>query len=289
MKTLVIIATHHGSYLTIDSAKRSSSHDKMIVFVPESQVQKYNDMYEKNANNPEFVVFKDYNKQLSEYANQDVLVVKDWDMNNCVASVQESLVAVGASGKVFVVGAGCLILQDPFQDSLLESLEKNRIVIGKTRVYADNKRLNMYHMIGLPRDDSRYDSSVFALNLDLINRIYNNDGELITDANINNQLGNLDRLYNMKSDPLIGSAISARETLMHNIRSSKSFVVNFWMSSIAKYDNTTADETFGYPLDYYLDYAESVKPYIPESTFERIRQNGEATKYWVKEIRSILA
>jgi hypothetical protein len=289
MKTLVIIATHHGSYLTIDSAKRNSSHDKMIVFVPESQVQKYNDMYEKNANNPEFVVFKDYNKQLSEYANQDVLVVKDWDMNNCVASVQESLVAVGASGKVFVVGAGCLILQDPFQDSLLESLEKNRIVIGKTRVYADNKRLNMYHMIGLPRDDSRYDSSVFALNLDLINRIYNNDGELITDANINNQLGNLDRLYNMKSDPLIGSAISARETLMHNIRSSKSFVVNFWMSSIAKYDNITADETFGYPLDYYLDYAEAVKPYIPESTFERIRQNGEATKYWVKEIRSILA
>ena len=289
MKTLVIIATHHGSYLTIESAMKNSSHDKMIIFVPESQVQKYNDMYEKNTRNPEFVVFKDYNKQLSEYANQDVLVVKDWDMNNCVASVQESLVAVGASGKVFVVGAGCLILRDPFQDSLLESLEKNRIVIGKTRVYADNKRLNMYHMIGLPRDDSRYDSSVFALNLDLIERIYNTDGELITDAIMHKQLEKLDRLYNMKSDPLIGSAISARETLMHNIKASKSFVVNFWMSSIAKYDNITADETFGYPLDYYLDYAEFVKPHIPESTFERIRQNGEATKYWVKEIRSILA
>jgi hypothetical protein len=261
----------------------------MIIFVPESQVQKYNDMYEKNSNNSEFVVFKDYNKQLSEYANQDVLVVKDWDMNNCVASVQESLMAVEASGKIFVVGAGCLVLQDPFQDTLMDSLEKNRIVIGKSRVYSNNKKLNMYHMIGLPRDDSRYDSSVFALNLDLFTRVYNNDGEIITDANINNQLGNLDRLYNMKSDPLIGTAISARETLVHNIRSSKSFVVNFWMPSITKYDNITADETFGYPLDYYLDYAESVKSYIPESTFERIRQNGEATKYWVKEIRSILA
>ena len=289
MKTLVIIATHHGSYLTINSAMKNSSHDRMIVFVPESQVQKYNDMYEKNTSNPEFVVFKDYNKQLSEYTNQDVLVVKDWDMNNCVASVQESLVAVGASGKAFVVGAGCLVLRDPFQKTLIDSLEKNRIIIGKSRVYGDNKKLNMYHMIGLPKNDSRYDSSVFALNLDLFTRIYNNDGELITDANINNQLGNLDRLYNMKSDPLIGSAISARETLVHNIKSSKSFVVNFWMPSITKYDNITADETFGYPLDYYLDYAEAVKPYIPESTFERIRQNGEATKYWVKEIRSILA
>jgi hypothetical protein len=89
----------------------------------------------------------------------------------------------------------------------------------------------------------------------------------------------------MKHDVLIGTAISARETVMHNIKASKSFVINFWMPAIKKYEDLYPEETFGYPFDIYLDYAEQVEDYLPASTYNRIKQNGEATKYWIKDIR----
>jgi hypothetical protein len=99
----------------------------------------------------------------------------------------------------------------------------------------------------------------------------------------------LPRGFNMKHDPLIGTAISARETVMHNVRSAKATVINFWMPCIKKYEDLHSEETFGYPFDLYLEYAQKVKSYLPVSTFDRIKQNGEATKYWIKDIRDILS
>jgi hypothetical protein len=286
MKTLVIIATHHGSFLTIKSAIKNSSHDRLIVLLPRSQVNKYNKMYEDNIHkNPEFEIFKDYDKLVTKFCKTEIFVVDDWDTNNTVSGTIDVLNGLGSKGKHFIVGAGLLVLTDPFTPQLLEKLDDKRIIIGKTRVYGEDRRLNMYHMIGMPREDQGFDANVFAVNVDLFEEIPASDSKLIQDSIFVKKMEKLPRGFNMKHDPLIGTAISARETVLHNIRSAKASVINFWMPAIKKYEDLYAEETFGYPFDIYLDYAKQVKSYLPVSTFDRIKQNGEATKYWVKDIR----
>lgn len=286
MKTLVIIAAHHGSFLTIKSALKNSSHDKLIVLVPRSQVDKYNKMYEENIHkSSEFEIFKDYDKLVTNFCGTEVFVVDDWDSNNTVSSTIDVLRGLESKGNHFVVGAGLLILTDPFTPQLLEKLNDKRIIIGKTRVYGEDKRLNMYHMIGMPREDQGFDANVFAVNVDLFEEIPTTDSKLIQDSIFVKKIEKLPRGFNMKHDPLIGTAISARETVMHNVRSVQACIINFWMPAIKKYEDLYSEETFGYPFDVYLDYAEQVEDYLPASTYNRIKQNGEATKYWIKDIR----
>ena len=286
MKTLVIIATHHGAFLTIKSAMKNSSHDKMIVIVPKSQVDKYNKMYEENIHrSSEFEIFKEYDKLVTKFCKSEVFIVDDWDMNNTVSTTVETLMALDSKGKHFVINAGLLVLSDPFTDELIQKLDEKRVIIGKTRVYGEDRRLNMYHMIGMPKEEQGYDANVFALNIDLFTEIAKNDLKLIQDSIFVKQMEKLPRGFNMKHDPLIGTAISARETVMHNVRSVQAAVVNFWMPAIKKYDDLHPEETFGYPFDVYLDYATQVKKYLPQSTYDRIKLNGEATKYWIKDIR----
>jgi hypothetical protein len=286
MKTLVIIATHHGSFLTIKSALKNSSHDKLVVLVPRSQVDKYNKMYEENIyKSSEFEIFKDYDKLVTNFCGTEVFVVDDWDQNNTVSSTIDVLTGLGSKGKHFIVGAGLLILTDPFTSQLLEKLEDKKIIIGKTRVYGEDRRLNMYHMIGMPKEEQGFDANVFAVNVDLFEDIPTTDLKLIQDSIFFKKMEKLPRGFNMKHDPLIGTAISARETVMHNVKSAQACVINFWMPVIKKYEDLYPEETFGYPFDIYLDYAEQVEDYLPASTYNRIKQNGEATKYWIKDIR----
>lgn len=290
MKTLVIVATHHGAFLTIKSALKNSSHDKMIVIVPRSQVDKYNKMYDENiSKSQEFEIFKDYDKLVTKFCKTEVFVVDDWDMNNTVSTTVETLMTLKSTGKHFVVNAGLLILTDPFTDELMNKLDEKRVIIGKTRVYGEDRRLNMYHMIDLPREEPGYDANVFAVNVDLFDEIARTDMKLIQDSIFHKKMEKLPRGFNMKHDPLIGTAISARETIMHGIRSVQASVINFWMPSIRKYDDLYPEETFGYPFDIYLDYANQVKKYLPQSTYDRIKLNGEATKYWIRDIRDILS
>lgn len=290
MKTLVVVATHHGAFLTINSALKNSSHDKLIVIVPKSQVDKYNKMYLDNKDkSKEFDIFKDYDKLVTKFCKTEVFIVDDWDQNNTVSSCVETLMALGSKGKHFVVGAGVLILTDPFTPELLTKLDDKRVIIGKSRVYGEDRRLNMYHMIGLQREDPTYDANVFAVNVDLFSEVVRSDTRLIQDSIFHKKMEKLPRGFNMKHDPLIGTAISARETVMHNVRAAQAAVVNFWMPSIKKYEDLYSEETFGYPFDLYLEYAQRVKSYLPVSTFNRIKQNGEATKYWIKDIRDILS
>jgi len=286
MKTLVIIATHHGSFLTIKSALKNSSHDKLIVLVPRSQVDKYNKMYEENIHKSfEFEIFKDYDKTVTNFCGTEVFVVDDWDSNNTVSCIVDVLRGLESKGKHFVVGAGLLVLTDPFTPQLLEKLDDKRIIIGKTRVYGEDRRLNMYHMIGMPREELGYDANVFAVNVDLFEDIPATDTKLIQDSIFFKKMEKLPRGFNMKHDPLIGTAISARETVMHNVKSTAASVINFWAPAIRKYEDLYPEETFGYPFDIYLDYAEQVENYLPASTYNRIKQNGEATKYWIRDIR----
>ena len=284
MKTLVILAYHHGAFLTIESAKQNSNHDEMIVLIPRSQIEKYSRMYEENKSDPEYACFKDYQEKMTEFAGCKSFILEEFDMSNPISSVSEALMATERKGVHFVIAAGTLVLKDPFTEEVLEALTEKKVGVSCVRVYNDNPRLNMYQMLGMGNHNGGLDGNVFALNIDLFDRVYDNDSALTSEKRFW-----LDRKYNMRNDYLIGTAISARESVQHGIKAVKSYVINFWSIAMKKYDTLYAEETFSYPLDYYSAYAEKVKFYLPESTYNKIIENGEKTKYWIEDIRKILS
>lgn len=284
MKTLVILAYHHGAFLTIESAKQNSNHDEMIVLIPRSQIEKYSSMYEENKSNPEYACFKDYQEKMTEFAGCKSFILEEFDMSNPISSVSEALMATERKGVHFVIAAGTLVLKDPFTEEVLEALTEKKVGVSCVRVYNDNPRLNMYQMLGMGNHNGGLDGNVFALNIDLFDRVYDNDSALTSEKRFW-----LDRKYNMRNDYLIGTAISARESVQHGVKATKSNIINFWSIAMKKYDTLYAEETFSYPLDYYSAYAEKVKFYLPESTYNKIIENGEKTKYWIEDIRKILS
>ena len=284
MKTLVILAYHHGAFLTIESAKQNSNHDKMIVLIPRSQIEKYSRMYEENKSNPEYVCFQDYKEKLAKFADVETYVLEEFDMENPISTVSEALMAMDRKGVHFIVGAGVLILKDPFTEEITEQLQEKKVGVSSVRVYHDNPRLNMYSMLDMGNHNGGIDGNVFVLNMDLFQQVYQNDNILSSEKRFW-----LDRKYNMRNDYLIGTAISARESVLHGIKATKSNVINFWSVAMKKYDTLYPEETFSYPLDYYSEYAEKVKQYLPESTYNKILENGEKTKYWIEDIRKILS
>ena len=284
MKTLVILAYHHGAFLTIESAKQNSNHDKMIVLIPRSQIEKYSRMYEENKSNPEYVCFQDYKDKLAKFADVETYVLEEFDMENPISTVSEALMAMDRKGVHFIVGAGVLILKDPFTEEITEQLQEKKVGVSSVRVYHDNPRLNMYSMLDMGNHNGGIDGNVFVLNMDLFQQVYQNDNILSSEKRFW-----LDRKYNMRNDYLIGTAISARESVQHGIKATKSNIINFWSVAMKKYDTLYPEETFSYPLDYYSEYAEKVKQYLPESTYNKILENGEKTKYWIEDIRKILS
>lgn len=284
MKTLVILAYHHGAFLTIESARENSKHDHMIVLIPRSQVEKYDRMYEENKTNPEYAAFQNYKQRLTDFANTETYVLEEFDMENPISTVSEALMATERKGVHFVVGAGTLILKDPFTEDLMDTLQEKKVGVSSVRVYHDNPRLNMYHMLDMGNHNGGIDGNVFALNMDLFEQVYHNDNILSSEKRFW-----LDRKYNMRNDYLIGTAISARESVQHGVKAVKSYVINFWSTAMKKYETLYAEETFSYPLDYYSAYAEKVKHYLPEPTYNKIIENGEKTKYWIEDIRNLLS
>jgi hypothetical protein len=284
MNTLVILAYHHGAFLTIESAKQNSNHDEMIVLIPRSQIEKYSRMYEENKSDPEYVCFQDYKDKLAKFADVETYVLEEFDMDNPISTVSEALMAMDRKGVHFIVGAGVLILKDPFTEEITEQLQEKKVGVSSVRVYHDNPRLNMYSMLDMGNHNGGIDGNVFVLNMDLFQQVYQNDNILSSEKRFW-----LDRKYNMRNDYLIGTAISARESVQHGVKATKSNIINFWSVAMKKYDTLYPEETFSYPLDYYSAYAEKVKQYLPESTYNKILENGEKTKYWIEDIRKILS
>jgi hypothetical protein len=284
MKTLVIIAHHHGAFLTIESAKQNSSHDHLVVLIPRSQIEKYNGFYEENISDPEYACFQNYEKKITEFVEAETFVLEEYDISNPISCVSEALMAMDRKGVHLVVGAGTLILKDPFTEEIEDAMAVKKVGISSVRVYHDNPRLNMYQMLDMGNHDGGTDANVFILNLDLFDQVYSSDNILCSEKRFL-----LDRSYNMRNDYLIGTAISAHESVKHGIKAVSSHIINFWSIAMKKYENLYSEETFSYPLDYYSAYAEKVKQYLPESTFNNILENGAKTKYWIEDIRKILS
>lgn len=284
MKTFVI-AQHHGVFLTLQSLIDQGIND-IVVIIPDSQVNKYNKMYEDNVSREEFKIFKDFDKRVKTFidANDktiELFIVDDFDISNTVTSILRIINTLEFKGKVACLMAGTVVLKD-YREAV-NSVATKPFNFCMSRVYQEDRHLSMYHMIGLPKVDKSVDVNFFVVDIDSMteNDFVSKDVQLLNNANATKRMNYISREFNAKDDPLLGNAISARQTVVHNLRSQSSYILNLWNKVIVQYDRQKSEEFFAYPYEYYGKYAEAVKDNLPVTTVHRIVKNGNESKKWV--------
>ncbi|AMQ65956.1 hypothetical protein AAY80_003 [Stenotrophomonas phage vB_SmaS-DLP_6] len=239
----LIIAQHHGVFLTLESLR--GKVDQIVVVIPQSQLNKYAEFPE-----PEF---KAYGENLKAYCKKHK--IECWT-TMALESPRALLESINKTGKWAVLAAG----------SLYQEFDEQKLVGYATaacvgRVYERDNRLAMYHMVGLPAEDTKRHLQNHFLNLDM----------QVRDRTMSNYAV-------ARPDPLIGQAISAVECVRLRSASKKSAVLAFWMTAISR--TTTQQEYVAYPLDEYAQYAKKVKKLLPVATYEAIMENASESSRW---------
>lgn len=282
MKTIVI-AQHHGVFLTINSLKELGIDD-VTILIPGSQVNKYNKMYDDNPTNLEFCVFQNYDKLISQYLrknnlNYKVFVVDDFDIANTLVSTMRVIADLGHNEIVCCMLSGSLAIKD-YRPYVRDALMFKTFGMCYSRVYQTHNQLSMYHMIGLRQNDPSLDLNFFVVDMTKITQkeLELNDAQILSDASKKKLMMALPREFNGKDDPLIGTAISARQTVTHNLKIQSGFIVNLWNKSIKSNDGLKSEEMYGYPLNLYSKYSSNLNGFLPSSTLKKIKVNGDETE-----------
>ncbi len=292
MKTFVI-AQHHGVFLTLKSM-HDCGINNITVVVPGRQVDKYNKMYYEKPTDPEYQAFQNYDKKIKEFVTNNnidakIFVYDGFDIRNTVTSTLRFINDYGCSEIVACILSGALVIKD-YRNSVRDQLLMKEIGACTTRVYQNHNQLSMYHMIGLQQIDRSLDVNFFAVDMTKIKpaQLQMDDGALLNDATKRKQLAHITREFNGKDDPLIGTAISARQTIAHNLKIQAGFIVNLWNKSIKGPGQLKSEEIFGYPFNYYSKYVSEVGSYLPKSTVDKIINNGEETEKWTSGLYDCL-
>lgn len=282
MKT-ILIAQHHGTFFTLNSLKEHGIED-VILIIPGYQVQKYNTMYADNPSNPDLKAFENYDKLLSTFLknnnlNYKAYVVDDFDIKNTLVSTLKVIADLGIEEVVSCILSGALVNKD-YRPYVREALQLKTFGMCYSRVYQTNSQLAMYHMLGLKQNDPSLDLNFYIVDMTKIKNehLVATDSELLSDAIKKKQVTILGREFNGKDDVLIGTAISARQTIAHNLRIQSGFITNIWNKTIKTNELLKSEEFYGYPLNFYSKYSANLDGYLPSSTLKKIRINGQETE-----------
>lgn len=282
MKTIVI-AQHHGTFFTLNSLKENNIDD-VIIIIPGSQVAKYNKMYNDNPNNLDFKAFKDYDKLISSYLKANNLdykayVVDDFDVKNMFVSTLNVLSDLGLQEIVTCILSGALVNKD-YRPWVRDTLQHKTFGLCYSRVYQTHNQLSMYHMIGLKQQDLSLDLNFCIVDMSKVNsqQLAMSDSQLLSEATKKKQVCVISRQFNGKDDALIGTAISARQTIAHNLKIQSGFITNLWNKCIKSNEALKSEEFYGYPLNFYSRYSVNLHGYLPASTLRKIKINGDETE-----------
>jgi hypothetical protein len=282
MKT-ILIAQHHGTFFTLNSLKEKGITDVTII-IPGSQVNKYNDMYNNNSSNPEYKPFEKYDNLVSSFLKKNNLnykayVVEDFDVRNTLVSTLKVIADLGYQEIVACILSGTVVNKD-YRSTAKEALNFKTFGMCYSRVYHGHNQLSMYHMLGLPQHDPSLDLNFFIVDMSKIklSDLQKGDGELLSESVKKKQVNIIGREYNGKDDALIGTAISARQTIAHNLKIQSGYIVNLWNKSIKANSLLKSEEFYGYPLNIYSTLGANLDGYLPKSTLDKIITNGKETE-----------
>ena len=282
MKT-ILVAQHHGTFFTLNSLREHGIEDVTII-IPGSQVEKYNKMYNENTANPDFAAFKDYDKLISSYIKENnlkykVYVVDDFDVKNTFVSTLRVAADLGYREIVTCILSGAIVNKD-YTLHIKDALNFKTFGMCYSRVYQNHNQLSMYHMIGLPSNDPSLDLNFYVVDLTKVaaQDLLLGDSQLLSEAVKKKIVAFISREFNGRDDPLIGTAISARQTIAHNLKIQSGFVVSLWNKCIKSNDSLKSEEVYGYPFDIYGKYSVGLDGYLPKSTLNKIRINSAETQ-----------
>lgn len=266
---IVIIAWHHGAFLTLRSCLQEIGRGHNIVtLIPRPQLEKYTTKFTE----PEFVNYKQNIATAAQFVDSDVFLC-DWDEKNPVCSAMNAAFLASLRGETLFLMAGTVLMKTPPKGSVNGPALK----FARERSYRGNKRLDMYAMIGLDKDSALFDRSAWLADIQP-DYYTSKDSELI--------LEEADKNFLSRPDVLIGTALSGNDTIMHGVRAVNDVcVLSYWKNAIRHNENQFSDELFAYPYDKYLALAEQVGTYLPPSSLEKITKNGHDTSEWVAKIR----
>lgn len=257
-KKILVNAHHHGAFLTLNSIFEAGDVDRLIVIIPNSQVQKYSQFEDK--------VFVDFEKNMKKFVKKhspdaEVYVIDDsTDMTRFQRAVSV-LEELGETGNWLVLIAGSLY--NKAKDWSFDF--KFQIAGCATRSFSGPH--DMYAMIGLPNDNSM-NSEAFFVNMDVANTV---------------GIQKLPSTTFGRTDALIGPALSSVECLKWSASCSIAIACSFWMKSISR--NLKPDEYVAYPFDLMVPHAKATKKLLPRGAFEQILKNAEESG-WYSDLRT---
>ena len=256
-KKIVVIAHHHGAFLTLNSVFQDEEVEQLIVVIPNSQVEKYSGFSEK--------AFVDFDKNLKKFVRKhrpdaEIYVVDDSIPMSRFHRTTGILEELGEKGSWLVLLAGAIYNPNAEWAANI----RQTIAACTSRCFSGPN--DMYAMIGV--EVNGYSSDVFYVNMD---------------REVQIDIQKLPSTAFGRQDALIGEALSSVECLRWSAHCSKAVASSFWMKAISK--KLTQDEYVAYPFDIMVPHAKATKKWLPEGAYNQILSNAEESA-WYKDLRS---
>lgn len=242
----LVIATHHGCFLTLQQLKQLKIRDVTVV-IPQSQIDKYSKF--------DGDIFTNYQQLVKEFcpSHWQVFVSENWNPNSKFRSAHGLLTELGKTGIVTVLEAGGLLAEGR------KPTEMKTFGVVEARVHPKMKKL--YTMLGEPEESKAVHGGAFYVNMDDTSGLYT----LIDTWKI------------FRPDLLYAYSFGALWCLRHQRFIYKAHTMNFWMEAIR--EKQEKGEWIAYPYDQYAIIAEKVKDYLPSVSYRNIIENGKKTAW----------
>ncbi len=256
-KKIVVVAHHHGAFLTLNSVFQDKEVGHLIVLIPESQIKKYSTFDD--------ATFVNFEKNLKTFIKKnrpetEVYVVAEDEGVSRFTRVSAVLEELGETGVWLSLLAGSIYNKDAEWIT-----PRHAIAACPTRSFSGPH--DMYAMIGLQTDNSM-NSDVFFVNCDVP------------------RTGNIHKLPSKtfgRQDALIGPALSSVECLKWSAICTTALACSVWMRAINR--DLKPDEFVAYPFDIMVPHAKATKKFLPVGAYAQILKNAEESG-WYSDLRS---
>lgn len=291
----VVIGSHHGCFLTLQSIRdHLEDFEKVVVLVPNTQLEKYSKMAEP--------IFNGFESHLKKYMKKNIpdansYVIQDPNFLHApVLTVSVIMNELHASGIWIVIQAGAIYngMTGKWNEEV-HSTKMESCILGFTnyRSYDMSPKYNMYNMIGagdnLPLE-RKFNKQTFLLNMDNLKLINGeSDGEFIANLKApTNYICKLNQLMFTRSDELFGVALPEYEVCAHGAHSVKSLCMQYWVNAMTHIDDLRIEDLHAAPLDIYAAIAKKVKRLLPADTYKKMVTNGKECVSATSKIRDII-
>lgn len=247
---VLVIATHHGAFLTIQHLKQRKVKNVTVV-IPQSQIDKYKTFPGK--------VFAQYEQNMKKFCGKKIglYVSEDWNPRKKMESAFDFISAIGGGGTWLVLEAGSIL------GDKLSVPETTTFGVVRSRVHP--KFAKLYKMLGKGEEDKSVFSGCFFVNMEDRSR----------------RVTMLDSDTFHRPDVLYAQSFGMLWCIRYQQMVTDTVAMCFWMEAIRS--KQESGEWVAYPYDRYKDLAEKVQKYLPSPTFDNIVANGAKTQ-WLADL-----